>query len=67
MYMFIQCAMIIDILYFGKSFIFIKQYLPALIVFAVLTILTWGLYWKAALKDPGYVRINCFKIDSELT
>lgn len=59
--------MIIDILYFGKNFIFIKQYLAALIVFGVLTILTWGLYWKAALKDPGYVKVNCFKVDTELT
>jgi hypothetical protein len=67
MYMIIQCAMIIVILYLGRSFIFIELFSLSIDFFAVFTVITWALYWKAALQDPGYVKINCFKVDTEIT
>jgi len=65
MYMIIQFSMIVVILYSGKSFIFKKRNWEALLIFVVLTAVTWVLYWKAALRDPGYVRSNSVKVDSE--
>jgi hypothetical protein len=57
--------MIVVILYSGKSFIFKKRYLGVLATFFVSTVVTWLLYLKAALKDPGYVKSNSIKVDSE--
>lgn len=65
MYMIIQISMIVVILYSGKSFIFKKRNWEALVIFVVLTAVTWVLYWRAALRDPGYVRSNSVKVDSE--
>ena len=63
--MFIQCAVIIVILYSGKSIIFSKHYSAVSVAFAVLTVVTWALYWKAALQGPGYVTANSIKVDSD--
>ena len=65
MYMGIQFSMIVVILYNGKSFIFKKRNWEALVLFVVLTAVTWIMYWKAALRNPGYVRSNSIKVDSE--
>jgi len=65
MYMAIQFSIIVIILYNGKSFIFKKKNWEALVLFVILTAITWVMYWKAALKDPGYVRSNSVKVDSE--
>ena len=57
--------MIVVIFYSGKSFIFKKRYSGVLATFVVSTVVTWLLYLKAALNDPGYVKSNSIKVDSE--